>query len=609
MNAKPGSIKETPATLAPVQQSYNSLLSKYNAEAASLRSDLGWLSFFRLVLFAGFIFLGYKSLQTGHTAYIILTILALAGFLVIIRVYDRVKNKMAFYKALAKLNHDEINFLNGQPLLNDTGKEYTDPHHSYSYDLDLFGEGGLFPYLNRTSTAFGKEALSRLLLHPDTNGIRGRQEAVRELADKLDFRQHLQAYGSMHETKQQDLVQLKTWLQTPPAFKNRSAYYALMIFPLLSFSCLAYYLVTENERFLNFFYTLFITNLFVAFSFTKKISAHLKVSTSVTKILGQFSGQLKQVEEQDFQSPLLKRLQLGLTTAEIPASRSIAKLGSLFNYLESVINLVVSILLNGLVLFHVHVLFALEKWKQRNGGLILPWLELLGEIEALNSLGNLSYNNKDFCTPELSVSETLEATNMGHPLIRKEKRINNSISFANQRFVILTGSNMSGKSTFLRTLGINLILARAGSMVCADRFIFYPYTVHVSMRITDSLQDSESFFYAELKRLQGIIQELQAGEKTFVILDEILRGTNSNDKHNGTIGLIKKMVGAGACGIIATHDLTVAQLTDANPAYLSNKCFESEIIHDELIFDYKLKEGVCTKLSASFLMKKMGVIE
>ena len=189
-----------------------------------------------------------------------------------------------------------------------------------------------------------------------------------------------------------------------------------------------------------------------------------------------------------------------------------------------------------------------------------------------------------------------------------EKRINNSISFAEQRFVILTGSNMSGKSTFLRTLGINLVLARAGSNVCADQFAFYPYEVHVSMRITDSLQDSESFFYAELKRLHSIILQLQAGEKTFVILDEILRGTNSNDKHNGTIGLIRKLVAAHATGIIATHDLTVSKLEEESQGYISNKCFESEIINDELIFDYKLKEGVCTKLSASFLMKKMGVI-
>ncbi|RZM24853.1 MAG: DNA mismatch repair protein MutS, partial [Pedobacter sp.] len=220
---------------------------------------------------------------------------------------------------------------------------------------------------------------------------------------------------------------------------------------------------------------------------------------------------------------------------------------------------------------------------------------------------NLSFNNNSFCIPSISEKETLMAEDMGHPLIRAEKRINNSISFEQHRFVILTGSNMSGKSTFLRTLGINLVLARSGSSVCAKRFTFFPFAVHVSMRITDSLQDSESFFYAELKRLQGIIQQLQAGEKTFIILDEILRGTNSNDKHSGTIGLIRKLVSAYACGIIATHDLTVSKLEAENAGYINNMCFESEIINDELVFDYKLKGGPCQTFNAALLLKEIGL--
>lgn len=404
------------------------------------------------------------------------------------------------------------------------------------------------------------------------------------------------------------MQQLKTWLQSAPTFKNKSLYYALSLLPVVSTSFLLYYFFTEQESALNIFYDLFVLNLLVAILFARRISAHLSVSTSVTKILQQFAGQLKQLEDQSFQSPLLQRLQQGLKAGNDSSSKSISRLASLFNYLETVVNLIVSMLLNGLFIFHVHILFRLESWKEKNGSRILEWLRLLGEAESLNSFANLAYNNPSFCTPIVSKTETIEADNMGHPLIRASKRINNSISFRDQRFVILTGSNMSGKSTFLRTLGINLVLARSGSVVCADRFAFYPYPVHVSMRITDSLQDSESFFYAELKRLQSIIQELEAGKKTFIILDEILRGTNSNDKHNGTVGLIRKLVGANACGIIATHDLTVSELADIFPDYISNKCFESAIINDELVFDYKLKEGVCTKLSASFLMTKMGII-
>ena len=519
---------------------YYSLLQAYSARAQQLRRQLGWLSLVRLLLFAAFIFLLYKAIATGHPAFVISAAGLLIIFLLLIRLYDKWQQDTAFYKALVQLNEDEISFLQGQTTLYPDGREYTDPHHPYSYDLDLFGAGGLYSYLNRCSTGFGKEALSRLLLAPDEQLIADRQQAVAELRDKLDFRQHLQAHGSLLHTKEKEMRQLRSWLQAPLSFANAALYRLLFLFPLASTSVLIACFITGSDMLLNIFYYLFVLNLIVTFSFSRKITAHLSVSTSVTKILQQFAGQLRQIESANFQSSLLQQYQQQLNAGTWTSSRSIARLASLFNYLETIVNLVVSMLLNGLFIFHVHILYALEKWKKEHGDKILPWLQVLGEVEALNSLANLAYNNPAFCQPSISTSPTVEAINMGHVLIRQEKRISNSISFSQQRFVILTGSNMSGKSTFLRTLGTNLVLARAGSVVCADTFVFYPFSVHVSMRITDSLQDSESFFYAELKRLQAIIQEIESGQQTFVILDEILRGTNSNDKDGGTVGLIKK---------------------------------------------------------------------
>jgi DNA mismatch repair ATPase MutS len=587
---------------------YKSLLTHHTEKADELQQRLTILSFFRLFLFLAFIFFGYKAMRTGDHAFTIASLVSLVIFLIILRLYDRSQKKAAFHKALAKINSDEIDFLEGKPSVYNTGKDYIDPHHPYSYDLDIFGEGGLFPYLNRTSTSFGQETLAQSLLHPDKNKIRERQDAIRELNDKLEFRQHLQAYGMTQETKDKEMQQLRAWIDSPSFFSNKVLYYGLMIFPLATIGSLIYYFITENDKAVNLFSVLFVLNIIIAFSFARKISAHLSVSTSVNKILQQFASQLKLIESQPFQSPLLKQVQEQLKTGDLTASKSIGKLASLFNSLETIINLLVSILLNGLFLFHIHVLFALEKWKTENKERIFPWLKLLGEIEGLNSFANLSYNNPSFSWPSVTEKESLAAEDMGHLLIRPAKRITNSISFNEQPFVILTGSNMSGKSTFLRTLGINLVLARAGSAVCAKSFEFYPYDVQVSMRISDSLQDSESFFYAELKRLHQVIEQLEKGHKTFVILDEILRGTNSNDKHNGTVGLIRKMVGAHACGIIATHDLTVSRLAEEYPSHVSNKCFESRIINDELLFDYKLGDGVCSTLSASFLMKKMGII-
>jgi DNA mismatch repair ATPase MutS len=336
---------------------------------------------------------------------------------------------------------------------------------------------------------------------------------------------------------------------------------------------------------------------------------YIAVSSDINKTLKQFAEQLDVVEKASFSATTLKELQQSLHTGPVTASKLIAGLRSRFGYLDYFFNIFVSPLLNGLFLFHVHVLYALDKWKKENRRNVQKWLDAVGEMEAMSCFANFSFNNPGFVYPDLSAEEDMHALDLGHPLISPAKRINNNISFSAQKFIVLTGSNMSGKSTFLRTLGINLILARAGSSVCASQYRFYPYDVYVSMRITDSLQDSESLFYAELKRLHTIIAHISAGNKTFIILDEILRGTNSNDKHNGTVGLIRKLISRNACGIIATHDLSVALLAKEFPALISDKCFESEIINDELIFDYKIKEGVCTKLSASFLMKKMGIIE
>lgn len=592
-----------------IESSYKSLLTQYTEKTDSLNEQLRGLSVLRFILFCGFIFLGYKAMRTGNHAFTLACIVSMAAFFIILRLYDRLQNKAAFYKALAKINKDEIDFLDTGKSGYNTGNDHIDTHHPYSYDLDIFGEGGLFPYINRTSTSFGQESLAQSLLHPDKNNIRERQDAIRELAANRDFRQQLQAYGMIQDTKEKEMRQLKAWIISPSVFSNPVLYYILMIFPLAAVGSLVWYFASENDKALNAFLALFTINLIIAFSFARKISAHLSVSTSVNKVLQQFAAQIKLIEGQSFQSSLLRSIQEKLKTGNSSASRSISKLASLFNYLETIINLLVSILLNGLFLFHIHVLFSLEKWKRENSKKILTWLELLGEAESLCSFANLSFNNPSFCWPVVTEKEALATEEMGHLLIRASKRVANSISFNQQPFVILTGSNMSGKSTFLRTLGLNLVLAKAGSAVCAKRFEFYPYDVQVSMRITDSLQDSESFFYAELKRLHQIIEQLQSGQKTFVILDEILRGTNSNDKHSGTVGLIRKMVAAKACGIIATHDLTVSKLADDYPAHVNNKCFESQIINDELIFDYRLGDGVCSTLSASFLMKKMGVID
>ncbi|RZJ52407.1 MAG: DNA mismatch repair protein, partial [Flavobacterium sp.] len=230
----------------------------------------------------------------------------------------------------------------------------------------------------------------------------------------------------------------------------------------------------------------------------------------------------------------------------------------------------------------------------------------IGEIEALGSLGNLYYNNPDFTFPEMNSENKISFTNLAHPLLKRDVRVGNDVDFS-PPFMVLTGSNMSGKSTFLRSLGINMVLAGIGAPVCASSATVHPMPVLVSMRLSDSLSDSESYFFAEIKRLKQIMDALE-GQKAFVLLDEILRGTNSDDKRTGTIEVVKKMVARNAIGAIATHDIEVCNTTYDYPQDLVNQCFEVQIINNELYFDYTLREGVCKNKSATFLMEKMGVI-
>lgn len=587
---------------------YQERAKAFRQQTARLKTQLAWLSGIRLLSFLLFVYLLYVITQNTNAVVIAGAVISFIAFLLLIKWYDKQQQQKQYFSALALFNENEELFLQTNKSPYETGKEYENAHHAYSYDLDLFSDGGLYAYINRCCTSFGKEALANNLLAPDVDAVTERQQAVKELSPNIDFRQQLYAHGSLHQSKKKDLDRLMKWIDDDVQLIIPAWYYVLMLFPVVTLGSLVYYFFAESEAAFSLFTKLFVVNLIVAGLFARKITSQLSVSTSVTKILKNYSSQLALIEKENFQSSLLQQYQQQLKSKTIPASARIGQLASLFNYLETVVNLVVSVLLNGLFLFHVHILFRLGLWKKQHAHEIKDWLQVLGKVDALCCFANLSYNNPDFCFPIVNAQPSLDATALGHVLIRESKRVCNDVSFNQQKFIILTGSNMSGKSTFLRTLGTNLVLAKAGSVVCATQFAFYAFDVFVSMRITDSLQDDQSFFYAELKRLQTIIKSLENGGRSFIILDEILRGTNSNDKRNGTIGLIKKMAGFDTFGIIATHDIVVAELSKEYPAFIANKAFESAIEDEELLFDYRLKNGVCNTLSASYLMNKMEII-
>jgi DNA mismatch repair ATPase MutS len=288
----------------------------------------------------------------------------------------------------------------------------------------------------------------------------------------------------------------------------------------------------------------------------------------------------------------------------------IRHLARLLNLMDSNLNLLVSVILNGLFMFNIHVLFAVERWRLHYCKLVPYWFEVLTEIEALSSLGTYAFNNPAYIYPEpVSDGFRFEAEKLGHPLISMETCVTNDIEIMGwNQFRIITGANMSGKSTFLRTIGANLLLAMMGAPVFAKRLLFYPIEIHSSIRTNDSLAKRESYFYAELRRLREIIAELESGKHKLILLDEILKGTNSSDKQTGSIALIRQLMKYKLAGLFATHDLALGELVHHYPDNIRNLCFEIHITGERMEIDYKLSPGVCKNLNASFLMKNMGII-
>ncbi len=587
---------------------YEDNIALLQTEATKLAVSDRRLSTARLltILAAGFLF--YKYLQTEEFLFLLSGLLTTITFFMLVNKHRSVRWMHELVKAKIQINEDEHSFLTKGDLNFDNGDEFVQHDHPYSYDLDFFGDRSLFQTLNRTGTVTGKRKLADILQSiKSPEHIIESQEAIREMAPQVDWRQHLLALARLNPDTNESYSDLLKW-----ASKQKTKLSGLLnifsfLSPVLMLVGLGLYFLYSNELAGRFCLLLGLINLGVVASQISTIKGELITSTKIEHLLKQYSFLLKEIEKHSFASSELQLLQTRLRSTQRKASTSIHELSLLFGRLEHVQNIFAGPILNGLFTYHLHVLRSLAKWRRLYATHIEDWLDTIGEFEQLNSLANFSHNNPDFVFPNINAAQHIQFEDLGHPLIAKENSVTNSIDFDNQKFFILTGSNMSGKSTFLRTLGVNMVLAGIGAPVYATKANVHPMPVFVSMRLSDSLSDSESYFYAEVKRLKSIMDHLDQ-EQSFVLLDEILRGTNSDDKRNGTMEVIRKMVEKQAFGGIATHDLEVCNVTNEHPKILSNKRFEVEIVDDELVFDYKLREGICENKSASFIMKKMGVI-
>ncbi|MEO6681474.1 MAG: hypothetical protein ABIN48_01495 [Ginsengibacter sp.] len=507
------------------------------------------------------------------------------------------------------INENELKSIHEDYSPFENGTEHITKEHPYSNDLDIFGPASLFQFSNRTTSEMGSFQLSDYLKSPaPIEEIEERQNAVKELATKINWIQNLQAKGKKEKITFQTQNRLLAWMNEPPLFSKFKPWKWLRyLLPAIILSVVGLYIYDFVGD--SVFYLTLLIFAILAYQINKFVApVHEKLS-KITDELSTLSASISLIEKEEFTNPLLKKLQGTYLQKNRKASQNIAQIKKILDKLDLRYNLVLSLPLNWFLLWNLQQMLDLEKWKSNQEKSLQHWFESLGHLETLNSFAVLNYNNPDWTFPVILPEYfSISGTKIGHPLIPKKKRVDNPIAISAQgELMLITGSNMAGKSTYLRSIGVNTVLAMAGAPVCAEEFSVSYVQIISSMRITDNLEESTSTFYAELKKLKTIIEKVNNHERVFILLDEILRGTNSLDRHTGSKALIKQLINKKAATIIATHDLELANIKNEYPENILNYHFDVQVEKEELFFDYQLKPGICTSLNASILMRKIGI--
>ncbi len=584
---------------------YQKRKSDFINQEASYGKRHRLLSWLRLILFVliilGFIY--HEVLSEFFLPVLFLLVLFFIGFIVR---YVRLKQKLDRIKAYIQVNTTELGVLdwNFQELA--TGQEFINPNHVYSYDLDIFGEGSLFQYINRTNTSEGYRQLAEWLQEPsyEKNEIIERQEAIKELSSGPDS---LQDFLSLYINDDgKEIQSLKMWLQKTdklPAILNLLSF----IFPLAGLVIFLGVIMSQLPLSLFVFWVIFQLSI-VGFYGKKVNHSHQQLSNSY-QLLKKYSRIIAFMSRQNYRSDYLKRIQQLLYLEKYSAGKALKKLSFILDAFDNRLNLFAGFLLNALFMYDFHCIRSLEKWRRKFKPYASDWFRAIAEYDAIVSLSVYAFNQENYIYPQMKRDVVFRSRLLGHPLIPGAERICNDFSFEKEdEFAIITGANMAGKSTFLRAFGVNLVLAGVGAPVCAAEFIYHPAPIYSSMRTTDSLYKHESYFFAELKRLKGLIARLEQEGRLFVLLDELLKGTNSKDQSTGAIKLLEQLVGKHSNGIVATHDLQLTELEKRYPSNFINYCFEIKLEAENVLFDYQLRKGITTRMNALELMRKMEII-
>jgi hypothetical protein len=486
-----------------------------------------------------------------------------------------------------------------------TGERFRDPHHVYAADLDLFGRGSLFELLSTARTRMGEDTLAKWLLAPSAvDQVSERHSAVRELSEQLDFREDLAILGEDASVGVYP-ESLLGWAEAPNRLKPA---WLQWLAPILVIAGVVGAVVWWYLGIAIPLLLIILIEAILGFLIRKRREEVLHGSENAFRHLGLLSGMLARIENQTFRAPRLQALQNELSSYQLKGSRAVARLRTIVDLIDSRDNWIVRVL-DVPLMYSVQVAFAAERWRRAHGHAVRSWLNVIGEIEALICFAAYCHEHPDDPFPDfVQGSACFEATSVGHPLIPTATCIRNDVTLSDGRHVFLvSGSNMSGKSTLLRSVGINAVLAMAGAPVRAQRLRMSPLHVGASIRVNDSLRDGSSRFYAEITRLRKLVELADRNPPLLFLLDELLQGTNSNDRRIGAEGIVRALLNRGAIGLVSTHDLALADIGGSLNGQLSNVHFQEEFENGRMYFDYKLRAGVVTKSNGLALMRSIGL--
>lgn len=600
---------------------YHSNIEKHQAKIPELESKLKLLSLARAVsFFLPLIVIIYLANERMLMALWVVAPLGILGFAVLLMSYNKVNRRKKKLEFLIQINEQELlrfdNKLSGFPQ----GQNHLKYDHHYLADMDVFGSHSLFQLLNRTTTESGSVMLANWLSEvAPTNIIVERQQSILELQLQLKWRQDFQAAGLPFTNTEAAHQQLLNWIEKKEHLlpKQRNYLIGSMFLAILFTVFGTLFVINSFSQGFNFYLLHFLAVAFVNIFLLRKVAPSAEEIIDDTyenvRVLGGYEQLAQSILSHKFQSDKLVKLQSGLkindssATKEIKRLRKILEAFQLRGTKKSDSNKFY-LLFNSFWLLDIYYILKTENWKYKNRKHVYLWIDAISEFEVLSSLAGFAYSNPDFTFPEIAVAPyTLRFEKLGHPLIKSAARVCNDFTLEGEgQIAMITGSNMAGKSTFLRTIGVNLILAQMGAPCCAQSAEVSQLKMFTSMRTQDNLEEGVSSFYAELKRVEELLKLIKSGEPIFFMLDEMFKGTNSQDRYKGGVSLIKQLSQLNAFGLISTHDLELAKLA-GNHMIVSNYSFNSKISKGELLFTYNLDEGICTDFNASELMRKSGI--